>query len=60
MIICAPLHNAEDVEELVEAGAGEFYAGVDIPEWNDRYGPHIEMNRRAFSTPPLISRDWTS
>jgi U32 family peptidase len=48
MIICTPLHSAEDVEDLVEAGAGEFYAGIDIPEWKDRYSIHIEMNRRGF------------
>jgi putative protease len=48
MIICAPLHNPDDIEGLVQAGAGEFYAGVASPEWNGRYGANIEMNRRGF------------
>lgn len=48
MIICTPLRNAENVEELVEAGAGEFYAGLDTTEWQRKYGTHVEMNKRGI------------
>lgn len=46
MLIAAPVHAAQEVEKLVEAGAGEIYCGCLPPDWTRRYGAHDSANRR--------------
>ena len=38
----------EMIDHLLEAGAGEFFAGFIPPEWSERFGWEVEMNRRTF------------
>lgn len=45
MKILSPLDNLEEVEPLIEAGAGEFYCGVLEETWYEPY-PVISINRR--------------
>ena len=45
MKILSPLDSPEEVEPLIEAGAGEFYCGVLEETWYDPY-PVISINRR--------------
>jgi collagenase-like PrtC family protease len=43
--LLSPLDNPEEVESLIEAGAGEFYCGVLEETWYKPY-PVISINRR--------------
>ena len=45
MKILSPLDTPEEVEPLIEAGAGEFYCGVLEETWYEPY-PVISINRR--------------
>ena len=45
MKILSPLDTPEEVEPLIEAGAGEFYCGVLEESWYNPY-PVISINRR--------------
>jgi U32 family peptidase len=45
MKILSPLDSPEEVEPLIEAGAGEFYCGVLEESWYNPY-PVISINRR--------------
>ena len=45
MQILSPLDSPEEVETLIEAGAGEFYCGVLEETWYEPY-PVISINRR--------------
>ena len=36
------------IRELARAGADEFFAGYVPPQWSDRYGWEIGLNRRTF------------
>lgn len=45
MIILSPLDKADEVDTLVDAGAGEFYCGLLDDAWHERY-PVMSMNRR--------------
>ena len=45
MKILSPLDSAAEVDQLVDAGAGEFYCGLLDERWHERY-PVISMNRR--------------
>jgi putative protease len=42
-----PVSHPEEVEMLVESGAGEFYCGFVPPEWLERYGGAFWLNRRG-------------
>ncbi len=44
--ILSPLSSPEEVEELVAAGAEEFYCGVMPQEWRDNYSVAASLNRR--------------
>ena len=45
MKILSPLDNIEEVEQLSQAGADEFYCGLLEEEWYEKY-PVISINRR--------------
>jgi len=45
MKILSPLDTAAEVDQLIDAGAGEFYCGVLDDRWHERY-PVMSMNRR--------------
>jgi len=45
MKILSPLDSAAEVDELVDAGAGEFYCGLLDERWHESY-PVISLNRR--------------
>lgn len=47
MKIFAPLRDSNSVDELVAAGADEFYCGFIDNEWKATFGNAIEMNRRS-------------
>ena len=38
----------EALRELARAGADEFFAGYVPPEWSERYGWEVGLNRRTF------------
>lgn len=38
----------EGIAELAASGADEFFAGYVPPEWSERYGWEIGLNRRTF------------
>ncbi|TAM38434.1 U32 family peptidase, partial [bacterium] len=46
MKILSPISRKEEVEPLVEAGAGELYCGIVPRLWSDRYGVSDTLNRR--------------
>ncbi len=48
MKIACPITNAEEVEELAKAGAGEFYLGYVSPKWERKYSYLASPNRRYF------------
>lgn len=45
MKILAPLDSVDEVEELAQAGAEEFYCGLLEEKWHEQY-PVISINRR--------------
>jgi putative protease len=47
-ILC-PVDRADEVDRLVDAGAGELYAGVVPPSWEGEYGPLVTPTRRTFA-----------
>lgn len=48
MKILVPLSNVDNYEELVEAGADEFYSGFVPYSWLEKYGMWQPINRREF------------
>ena len=46
MKILSPVNSADEVRDLVEAGANEFYCGFVPPQWLDKYGICYPLNRR--------------
>jgi collagenase-like PrtC family protease len=44
--LLSPLSRAEEVEDLISAGADEFYCGVLPEEWNGKYTVSASINRR--------------
>lgn len=48
MIGLEELSSAEDVRELVDAGAGEFYCGFIPLEWSKFYNYEVSINRREW------------
>ncbi len=50
MKILTPLDNSEEVEDLVKAGADEFYCGIISEEWNKKYTPVASSNRREWAS----------
>lgn len=47
MKIVAPARSADMVRALLEAGADEFYCGVEDKTWLQEYGNSVEYNRRG-------------
>jgi putative protease len=47
MKVTVPVSHPEEVEMLVENGAGEFYCGFVPPEWLQRHGGAFWLNRRG-------------
>ena len=45
MKILSPLDSKEEVEELIQAGADEFFCGLLEEKWHEKY-PVISINRR--------------
>lgn len=46
MRLAAPLSAAGEAKPLSEAGAAEFYCGVQTNEWQDAFGNHDSISRR--------------
>jgi len=46
-IIC-PTNSAEEIEELIQAGASEFYLGYVPKKWGKKYSHVASSNRRYF------------
>jgi len=46
MKLTVPLSAPDEVAILREAGATEFYCGLQTKEWQDRYGDHDSISRR--------------
>lgn len=46
MKLAVPLTAPNEVELLREAGATEFYCGVQTKEWQDKFGDHDSISRR--------------
>ncbi len=44
--ILSPLSNVDEVEPLIEAGAGEFYCGILPEQWRRNYSVAASINRR--------------
>jgi putative protease len=57
VLILSPVDRASEVPELVEAGAGELYAGYVPPFWSDAFGPVVSCNRRSFDEANVGSFD---
>ncbi len=51
--IISPLSTIEEVEPLIEAGAGEFYCGVLPADWREHYSVAASLNRRQEDTPVI-------
>jgi putative protease len=47
MKITVPVSHPEEVEMLIENGAGEIYCGFVPPEWLERHGGAFWLNRRG-------------
>jgi putative protease len=45
--VTVPVSHPEEVEMLVENGAGELYCGFVPPEWLERHGGAFWLNRRG-------------
>jgi U32 family peptidase len=46
MKIAAPVSRLEEMEMLLHFGADELYAGLRMPEWDNRFGRAFWINRR--------------
>lgn len=57
MKIAAPVSHPDEVEMLVENGAGELYCGFVPPEWLERYGGAFWLNRRGPVSGNLRDRE---
>ncbi len=44
--LLSPLSRVDEVEDLISAGADEFYCGVLPEEWNHKYTVSASINRR--------------
>lgn len=55
MRILSPLDAADEVDVLVDAGAGEFFCGLLDEDWYRRY-PVISVNRRPAGTGHFTAR----
>ncbi len=51
--IISPLSTIDEVEPLVQAGAGEFYCGVLPADWRESYSVAASLNRRQEDTPVI-------
>ena len=49
MKILCPVDRPDEVDRLVDAGAGELYAGAVPPFWEDEFGPLVTPTRRTFA-----------
>ena len=49
--IISPLSTIDEVEPLIQAGAGEFYCGVLPADWRENYSVAASLNRRQEDTP---------
>jgi putative protease len=57
VLILSPVDRVSEVPELVDAGAGELYAGYVPPFWTDVFGPVVSCNRRSFDEANVGSFD---
>lgn len=48
MKFVVPLNDIDYYEQLVEAGAGEFFCGYVPYEWIEKYGMVLPLNRREW------------
>lgn len=48
MLILSPVDRMDEVAALVDAGAGELYAGYVPPFWAEAFGPVVSCNRRTY------------
>ncbi len=53
--ILSPLSNPDEIEPLVEAGAGDFYCGVLPPDWRENYSVAASLNRRQEDNPVICT-----
>jgi U32 family peptidase len=51
--IISPLSTIDEVEPLIQAGAGEFYCGVLPDDWRENYSVAASLNRRQEDTPVI-------
>jgi len=49
--IISPLSTIDEIEPLIQAGAGEFYCGVLPADWRENYSVAASLNRRQEDTP---------
>lgn len=47
--------QAKDIEELIQAGAGEFFCGFVPKSWRDNYGYEISLNKRYSAREQYLS-----
>ena len=45
--VLAPVAHPAEVEMLVESGAEELYAGLQLAGWTERFGSLLWVNRRG-------------
>ncbi len=55
MKILAPINKVEEVDKVIEAGAGEIYCGVVAKEWEEEYTTAESINREPKSLASLPS-----
>lgn len=57
MTILSPVSSPDEVEMLVDGGAGELYCGLVPPEWLRTYSGAVWLNRRSPAGANLSSLD---
>ncbi len=57
MKVLAPVSSPDEVEMLVESGAGELYCGLVPPDWIRAYSGAVWLNRRSPAGANLSSLD---
>ena len=57
MRILSPIDSAEELSDLADAGADEFYCGYVPPFWSEAFGPVVSCNRRSFDAANLSSSE---
>jgi len=51
--ILSPLNTIDETEQLILAGADEFYCGVLPEDWKNEYSVAASLNRRQENNPVI-------